>query len=140
MFKYIDRLRKKSELYKKTFAAISSLFVVGLMSLMWFYVIYPDIKTIGQKKANLEKDNPGAFSIFMANVSGGFGSIGESFGELRNSIDNMNNLLETSYYESPTTTESSIDQGFYYDQNLSTSTNELPSDLKLEAPLEPDLD
>lgn len=136
MFKYLDYLRKKPDIYKKTFAIMVSFFVVGVMFVVWLSVIYPDIKNIGQKKAKIKENNPTAISAFMANVFEGFGSIQESFGELTGSMDDINNLLETTYYNSSTTTENFVDQGLYYDQITSSTTEESVSSSSLESDLE----
>lgn len=140
MFKYLDYLRKKPDIYKKTFAVMTSFFVVGVMFVIWLSVIYPDIKNVGQKKAKIEENNPTAISAFMANVFEGFSSIGESFGELTNSMDDINNLLETTYYNSSTTIENFVDQGLYYDEIISTSTEEVASSSNSDAGLEPNFE
>lgn len=106
MFKYLDNLRKKPDSYKKKFSILVSLLVVGLIFVVWLSVIYPDVRDMGKKKAELRKD-PTPANAFLSNMWDGFRSLGENFGNLNKTVSDLGNSIENSYYLASTTSDTS---------------------------------
>lgn len=97
MFKYLDNLRKKPDYYKKRFSILVSFLVVSLIFVVWLSVIYPDVKNITKKKAEIRKD-PTPTNAILGNIFEGFRSLGDSFKGLNAVVSELGNDIENSYY------------------------------------------
>ncbi|MFA7216760.1 MAG: hypothetical protein WC095_02155 [Candidatus Paceibacterota bacterium] len=102
MFNYLDNLRKKPDSYKKRFSILVSFLVVGLIFVVWLSVIYPDVRDMGKKKAEIRKD-PTPANAFLGNMWEGFRSLEESYGNLGKTVSDLSNNIENYYYSTSTT-------------------------------------
>lgn len=105
MLEIIENFRKKSDGAKKQVAFLVSLFIAGIIFVLWLGVIYPDIKNTENKEVS-ENSESSPISTFGSIFSAGLESIGTQFNQIKNIFKETK---ENSSQNIPTSTLTSKD-------------------------------
>ena len=82
MFDFIEKLRAKPDRTKKQIAFAVSLFLAGIIFVIWLSVIYPDFSQKQAKQTEVSKQEPSPISNFSDTFSSGISAIGEQFNKI----------------------------------------------------------
>ena len=99
MFDFLEKIRSKSEKTKKIFAFSVSLFVAGLIFVIWISVIYPDFRNRETKSEKVAQLEPSPISTFGDTVATAFSAMGEQFGQMKNMVSELASTT-TAHYSS----------------------------------------
>ncbi|MBI4155768.1 MAG: hypothetical protein HY507_00870 [Candidatus Zambryskibacteria bacterium] len=100
MFDFLEKLRSKPEKVKKQIAFFVSIFLAGIIFVVWLSVIYPDFRQSQKQKQKVENLTPSPFSTFTTQLSSGISSISEKFSEIKNTISSFS--TSPAYYSATT--------------------------------------
>jgi len=105
LFDLLEKIRQKPERAKKQIAFLISLFVAGLIFVVWLSVIYPNWISIKTKEEKVVATEPSPISTLGNMFSTTFSAIDEQFASIKEAISSF--TTEPAYY-SATDTNSEI--------------------------------
>ena len=84
MYKYIEKLRQKSDTAKKRFAFLVSFLFVGIIFVVWLSVIYPGFREQKNINDKISANESSPLSTFKDIFSQGSSEIGNQFSKIKN--------------------------------------------------------
>jgi cytoskeletal protein RodZ len=96
MFELLEKLREKPDHKKKQIAFLLSLFIVGIIFVIWLSVIYPDFKNESLIDDKVSKLEPSPLGTFSETFKTGISAIGEQVTKLKESVSNIATDLASS--------------------------------------------
>jgi ABC-type uncharacterized transport system substrate-binding protein len=103
MFKLIEDLRKKSNSTKKQIAFLVSFTFVGIIAVVWFTTLLPQIKPQKGQEATVSRQEPSPISTFSDSVVGSIFSITEQLNLIKSTFKNF--TTDPAYYVATSTLE-----------------------------------
>ncbi len=107
MFQLIEKLRNKSDNQKKQIAFLFSALFVGVIFIVWLSVIYPDFRKRESQEANAISVSDNSTDTFKTTISKSLSALGEQITNIKQVIHSLTD--GTTYYNSASTTEASMD-------------------------------
>jgi len=102
MFDYLDKLRQKPERTKKQVAFFVASFIVGVIFVVWFSIIYPQITVSKHQTAKVpENTEPSPASAFSQTFFAGLSAISEQVSKIQETVSSFSTL--PTYYSATTT-------------------------------------
>ncbi len=106
MFELIERLRNKSDRTKKQVAFFVSIFIAGMIFIVWLSVIYPDFRKRQKKNDEVSNLEPSPLGTITETFVTAFSAIGEQFADLKESVSYI--TTSPAYYSTTSTTTSEV--------------------------------